>query len=1200
MDRARAAVSAAIFAVLMVASVALGAVAPVLLSAVAPAAAVAWPPSTLVVSEIQTGGASASDEFVEIANVGPSTVDLAGMEVVYVTSTGGTITRKATWSTPTSLAPGRHLLLANTSGVYASVADAVYSGGLAATGGTIVLRVVGGAPVDTTGWGDATNTFVEGAPAAAPSAGSSLERRPGGTSGNTTDTNNNASDFFAQVTPNPQNLAAPPVPAPAPSPTPTPPLTPSPMPTSTPTPTSTISPSPDPTTSPGPTISPDPSPTGAPPPDPTPPPEPTSTPSATPDPTASTPPDPSPTPEPAPSPTPDPTASPTPVPTPTATPTPTPTATPVATPAPTPTPTPTAVPIVDARALPDGSPTVVEGVLTTALGSLESGRVGFIQDGTAGIAIYLDAALSTPLSAGTSVRLPGIVDERYGARTLRVAAANIVDLGLGALPEPGIAATGAVGEALEGRRITITGTTVGASTTYADGLGILVDDGSGAVRVIIGPDALGGASLPAGASVTAIGPVGQRDSTGTGTSGYRIQATLPGELVVLPDPTPSPTPTATPTPSPTPDPAPTPTPTPEPTPTASPDPTPMPTLSPAPSPTPVPALTIEVARARPVGSTVTIVAVVTAEAGRLGTPPLIAVGDDTGGIPVRLPDGTPPPARGRLVRVTGKLAAPNGQLEIHPATGGIEDLGSATIPVPLGITAADLGEGTEGRLIAIVGTQAGPPRRSVTGDITIDVTAPDGRTFRVMTDASSGITVDDLRAGVAHRFAGIVGQRASRKGALDGYRVWLRDRADIGSPTSSIAPVGSSVAPSPSGAAAIAIGAARRLDGTSASVVGVVTVGAGLLDAQDRLIVIQDASGAIEVLLPVGATAPGAGSRVRIDGTVNRAWGAPRLRAATTEFLGAGAAISPRALGRSPGEADEGQLVRVAGSVTSVTRLADRWRADLRVGEAEILITGLTGSGIPSTTLEKGQAVTIIGIVRRPYPTARDQRWAVAPRGPQDVAVGPATGGNRTTAAAGPGGSSTAWGAASLGTAGTEGSDGAVPADLATLEEHLDSLVRVGGLVAEARPDGFLFDDGTAVGTAVLVGEAASFRELVRPGDAVGLVGRVVRDSAGLRVVVEDPAGIVRLGALGEVVPIAATRAVDPSAVPVAPAGLATASFTGPLASFGGGWLGAVGFISLSAASLVGTMARRRRAQRRLIETLHARIAGLPRSTRGA
>ena len=144
-----------------------------------PLAAVTWPVSTLLVSEVQTGGASASDEFAEITNVGPSAVDIAGLEIAYATSTGTTVTRKATWTTSTLLGPGRHLLIANSAGIYAAIADATYSGGFAATGGAIVLRAVGGAPVDAIGWGDATNAFVEGSPAPAPAAGSSIERKPG-------------------------------------------------------------------------------------------------------------------------------------------------------------------------------------------------------------------------------------------------------------------------------------------------------------------------------------------------------------------------------------------------------------------------------------------------------------------------------------------------------------------------------------------------------------------------------------------------------------------------------------------------------------------------------------------------------------------------------------------------------------------------------------------------------------------------------------------------------------------------------------------------------------------------------------------------------------------------------------------------------------------------------------------------------------
>src|SRR4029450_1730542 len=88
------------------------------------AAAVAWPPSTLLVSEVQTGGASASDEFVEVANQGAGPVDLAGLEVVYATASGSTVTRKATWAAATILGTGKRVLIANGVGVFAAVADA--------------------------------------------------------------------------------------------------------------------------------------------------------------------------------------------------------------------------------------------------------------------------------------------------------------------------------------------------------------------------------------------------------------------------------------------------------------------------------------------------------------------------------------------------------------------------------------------------------------------------------------------------------------------------------------------------------------------------------------------------------------------------------------------------------------------------------------------------------------------------------------------------------------------------------------------------------------------------------------------------------------------------------------------------------------------------------------------------------------------
>ena len=234
---------------------------------VAIASAVTWPPSTgLLLAEVVTGGTSASDEYVEITNGGSSPADLAGFELVYVTSTGATITRKAAWTSSVLLEPGRHLLVANAAGTYAAIADVTYTGGLAATGGALVLRPIGGAPIDAVGWGDATNEYVEGTPLPAPPARASIERNPGGLGGNTHDTNDNAADWLVQGFPAAQNLAAPPAPAPTITPTPGPTSSPT-APAATPTPggtpgaTATTGPgaTPVPTIDPGATATPDPS-----------------------------------------------------------------------------------------------------------------------------------------------------------------------------------------------------------------------------------------------------------------------------------------------------------------------------------------------------------------------------------------------------------------------------------------------------------------------------------------------------------------------------------------------------------------------------------------------------------------------------------------------------------------------------------------------------------------------------------------------------------------------------------------------------------------------------------------------------------------------------------------------------------------------------------------------------------------------------
>ncbi|HEV7199362.1 MAG TPA: lamin tail domain-containing protein, partial [Candidatus Limnocylindria bacterium] len=167
----------------------------------------------VVISEVMTGGTSASDEFVELYNPGSTARSLDGLELVYVTATGATVTRKAVWDPGAQIAGRSHLLVANEAGIFAGVADLTYANGLAATGGSMALRgVAASTAVDAVGWGNATGTWHEGTVASAPSAGSSLERLPGGSQGSGQDSDQNAVDFIVRGAPDPRNAASLPVP----------------------------------------------------------------------------------------------------------------------------------------------------------------------------------------------------------------------------------------------------------------------------------------------------------------------------------------------------------------------------------------------------------------------------------------------------------------------------------------------------------------------------------------------------------------------------------------------------------------------------------------------------------------------------------------------------------------------------------------------------------------------------------------------------------------------------------------------------------------------------------------------------------------------------------------------------------------------------------------------------------------------------
>src|SRR5205807_2014460 len=111
--------------------------------------------------------------------------------------------------------------------------------------------------------------------------------------------------------------------------------------------------------------------------------------------------------------------------------------------------------IAQARAGADGARITIEGVLTTSLGAFDGGRGAFVEDETGAIGLYLDSAVVGGLPPSTRVRLTGVLDERYSQRILRVALAEIADLGGDVLPAGLETPTGDATEAAEALRIII-------------------------------------------------------------------------------------------------------------------------------------------------------------------------------------------------------------------------------------------------------------------------------------------------------------------------------------------------------------------------------------------------------------------------------------------------------------------------------------------------------------------------------------------------------------------------------------------------------------------------------------------------------------------------------------------------------------------------------------------------------------------------
>jgi hypothetical protein len=489
------------------------------------------------------------------------------------------------------------------------------------------------------------------------------------------------------------------------------------------------------------------------------------------------------------------------------------------------------------------------------------------------------------------------------------------------------------------------------------------------------------------------------------------------------------------------------------------------------------------------------------------------------------------------------------------------------------------------------------PSRSTSGDISLELRSSTG-TIKLVADGSSGLTADSFVVDATYDVAGIAGQRASRKGAPDGYRIWVRDAGDLHHRSSPSAP------PTPSGSAplsgTVSIAGAIRAGSGTKTVEGLVTIAADLLDTSGRRIVMEDRTAGLEILVASDVRVPAIGSRVRVQGTIGRAWDAPRLKATRIDVLATGLRAVPVTIGRPPTAALEWRLARVSGTVVELHKLGDRWRAELAVGTQRVVITGLAGARIPVTTLAVGRHASIVGLVRRPYPGATDRRWSVVPRSPADVVVAAAAG-RGVGATGGSSGSPGGQGSRSLpGSAGSGGPATTLDVDLVALGEHVGQTVRVGGLVSELIEDGFLLDDGTAVGRIRLSGSATDYLALLEAGDAINATGRVAADGAAFVLVVNKAAALVRAGDPDGAAGDAAGASVAAGALASGDTGQpSTSADESGATRLAGGLLdgalpeaaGLLGLALASGASLAFTCLRRYRARRLLARRMATRIA---------